>query len=128
MNITRKEAKELYSIFSLNKMEEPKLNWVFQRNIKKLKLIVEDTNDLIEEQRLSLVSVDEKGNTIVENGGYKFTPDNLKELNKKIKEINNEKVEFEPYKFTKEHQFLEEFNKLGNDFIACYSDIIIEND
>jgi hypothetical protein len=128
MNITRKEAKELYSIFSLNKMEEPKLNWVFQRNIKKLKSIVEDTNDLIEEQRLSLVSVDEKGNTIVENGGYKFTPDNLKELNKKIKEINNETVEFEPYKFTKEHQSLEEFNKLGNDFIACYSDIIIEND
>lgn len=128
MNITRKEAKELYSIFSLNKMEEPKLNWVFQRNIKKLKSIVEDTNDLIEEQRLSLVSVDEKGNTIVENGGYKFTPDNLKELNKKIKEINNEKVEFEPYKFTKEHQSLEEFNKLGNDFIACYGDIIIEND
>lgn len=126
--ITRKQASELYTLFSQNNMQEPKLNFVFQQNIKRLKPIVEATNDLIEEERLAHVSVDEKGNTIVEGGSYKYTPQKLSELTKKLKAINSQEVEFTPYKFSKENQKLEQFGLFGNDFLAFYSEIFLDND
>jgi hypothetical protein len=130
MKITRQQAQDIYSILSQLKLNEPKLDWAFRRNIKKLLPITEETNDLRYEIQLSLASVDEKGNTQTdEKGQLKFTPEKQIELSKKLREFLKQEVEFEPYQLLPEHTKLEAFKLIPNNALAILEDVIfIDND
>lgn len=66
---------------------------------EKLKSHLETYNEKLEDIRLDCANTDKDGSLLLdENGGYKFTKEKLKELNKKAKALLSE--EFELYQFT----------------------------
>lgn len=85
------------------KLEDSKLKFTFDKFLKRVteanRKAQEKFNDKLEDIKIDLCSVDEKGNIIRELIGdslqYKFTKENQKELNKKAKEIQVKELEFE---------------------------------
>lgn len=64
---------------------------------EKLKPMIDDYQEKLEDIRLDNASVDENGNLILDNKGtYKFTKEGIKKINEKIKELNDSVVEFKP--------------------------------
>lgn len=81
---------------------------------EKLKSHLEAYNEKLEDARLDCANTDKDGSLLLdENGGYKFTKDKLKELNKKVKALLEEEFEFYQFTFSSEgiemYAFLEGF-------------------
>ena len=81
---------------------------------EKLKSHLETYNEKLEDLRLDCANTDKDGSLLLdENGGYKYTKDKLKELNKKVKELLAEEFEFYQFTFSTEgiemYAFLEGF-------------------
>lgn len=77
----------------------------------KLKEQVDTYNDKLEDIRLDCANTDKDGSLLLdENGGYKFSKDGLKELNKKVKELLDSEFEF--YQFTFSHEGIENYGFL----------------
>lgn len=81
---------------------------------EKMKSYLESYNEKIDDLRLEFANTDKDGSLFLdENGGYKFTKEGLKELNKKAKELLAEEFEFYQFTFSKEgienYAFLEGF-------------------
>lgn len=74
----------------------------------KLKSNLDEYNEKLEDIRLDNASVDEQGClNLDEKGGYKFTKEGLKTLNKQAKDLINQKFEF--YQFTFSHEGIEAY-------------------
>jgi hypothetical protein len=72
----------------------------------KIKSELEAYNEKLEDLRLDNAHTDESGALILdEKGGYKFSKDGLKKLNKDIKKLLEDTFEF--YQFTFSHEGLE---------------------
>lgn len=81
---------------------------------EKLKSHLEAYNDKLDDLRLECANTDKDGSLLLdENGGYKFTKEQLKELNKKAKTLLAEEFEFYQFTFSTEgiekYGFLEGF-------------------
>ena len=81
---------------------------------EKLKSHLETYNEKLEDLRLDCANTDKDGSLLLdENGGYKFTKEKLKELNKKVKALLEEEFEFYQFTFSTEgiemYAFLEGF-------------------
>ena len=81
---------------------------------EKLKSHLETYNEKLEDIRLDCANTDKDGSLLLdENGGYKFTKEKLKELNKKVKALLEEEFEFYQFTFSTEgieiYAFLEGF-------------------
>ena len=81
---------------------------------EKLKSHLETYNEKLEDIRLDCANTDKDGSLLLdENGGYKFTKEKLKELNKKVKVLLDEEFEFYQFTFSTEgldkYAFLEGF-------------------
>lgn len=67
-----------------------------KKQVKVAKDVLVKYNEDIHDHRIDFCSVDEKQNIIIENGiHYKFTKENLKAFNKKVKEEGEKTQEFE---------------------------------
>lgn len=78
---------------------------------KKAQAHLDAYNEKVEELRLDNANTDENGSLILdEKGGYRFSKEGLKNLNKKIKELLDEKFEFYQLSFSAEG--LEEYTFL----------------
>lgn len=58
---------------------------------------LKEFDELIEDKRVELASVDEKGNLISTDKGYSFTKENAKKLADFIREESQKEIEIEPY-------------------------------
>lgn len=81
---------------------------------EKLKSHLDTYNEKLDDIRLDCANTDKDGSLLLdENGGYKFTKDKLKELNKKVKVLLAEEFEFYQFTFSTEgldkYAFLEGF-------------------
>jgi predicted nuclease with TOPRIM domain len=77
----------------------------------KIKAELEAYNDKLEDLRLDNAHTDDSGALILdEKGGYKFSKDGLKKLNKAIRSLLDETFEF--YQFTFSHEGLENYGFL----------------
>lgn len=63
----------------------------------KVKKHVEEFNEDVEAARIELAGKDKDGFLILDGNAYKFTPENRKKLNDKIKELKSKEVDIEPY-------------------------------
>lgn len=78
---------------------------------EKMKSHLEVYNDKLDDLRLECANTDKDGSLLLdENGGYKFTKEKLKELNKKVKTLLAEEFEF--YQFTFSTEGLEKYGFL----------------
>lgn len=70
---------------------------------EKMKTHLEVYNDKLDDLRLECANTDKDGSLLLdENGGYKFTKEKLKELNKKVKTLLDEEFEFYQFTFSTE--------------------------
>lgn len=70
---------------------------------EKIKSHLESYNEKLDEIRLDNANTDKDGSLILdEKGGYKYSKDGLKELNKKIKELLDKKFDFYQFTFSKD--------------------------
>jgi hypothetical protein len=70
---------------------------------EKLKSHLDAYNEKLEDIRLDCANTDKDGSLLLdENGGYKYTKDMLKELNKKVKALLAEEFEFYQFTFSTE--------------------------
>jgi len=81
---------------------------------EKMKSHLEAYNDKLDDIRLECANTDKDGSLLLdENGGYKYTKEQLKELNKKVKVLLAEEFEFYQFTFSLEglemYGFLEGF-------------------
>jgi len=81
---------------------------------EKMKSHLEAYNDKLDDIRLECANTDKDGSLLLdENGGYKYTKEQLKELNKKAKVLLAEEFEFYQFTFSTEgldkYGFLEGF-------------------
>jgi hypothetical protein len=77
----------------------------------KIKSELEAYNEKLEDLRLDNAHTDESGALILdEKGGYKFSKDGLKKLNKDIKKLLEQTFEF--YQFTFSHEGIENYGFL----------------
>lgn len=60
---------------------------------KEITPIFEKFSELMEDKRIELASVDDKGNILREGTAYKFTPDNERKLNEYARNLNKQKHE-----------------------------------
>lgn len=113
--VTKKYSELLSLVQSINfvfRLPELKDN---SKGIKKLQKIgekmknhLEFYNEKLEEIRLDHANTDKDGSLLLdEKGGYKFTKESTKEMNKKVKELLESTFEF--YEFTFSHEGLEKF-------------------
>ncbi len=78
---------------------------------EKMKTHLEAYNDKLDDIRLENANTDKDGSLLLdENGGYKYTKEQLKELNKKVKVLLSEEFEF--YQFTFSTEGLEKYGFL----------------
>ena len=78
--------------------EQSKFNFALSKIRKKIKSQVEDYQDESSEHRITLASVDDKKNVLIDaQGNFSFTPENHKTLLSKVKEIGKQTIEFEPH-------------------------------
>jgi predicted nuclease with TOPRIM domain len=78
---------------------------------EKMKSHLEAYNDKLDDIRLEHANTDKDGSLLLdENGGYKYTKEQLKELNKKVKVLLAEEFEF--YQFTFSTEGLEKYGFL----------------
>ena len=78
---------------------------------EKMKSHLEAYNDKLDDIRLECANTDKDGSLLLdENGGYKYTKEQLKELNKKVKVLLAEEFEF--YQFTFSTEGLEKYGFL----------------
>jgi len=99
----------------VNNKEEVSEN---NKGIKKLQKIgtkikehVEVYNEKVEDIRLDNAHTDEKGCLILDDkGGYKYSKDGLKKMNKNVKNLLEQ--EFELYQFTFSHEGIENYGFL----------------
>jgi predicted nuclease with TOPRIM domain len=76
----------------------------------KIKSNIETYNEKLEDLRLDNAHTDESGSLLLdEKGGYKFSKDGLKNLNKGVKALLEETFEFYQFTFSKEGLELYEF-------------------
>lgn len=79
-----------------------------QKMGEKMKSHLEVYNDKLDDLRLECANTDKDGSLLLdENGGYKYTKEQLKELNKKVKSLLAEEFEF--YQFTFSIEGLEKY-------------------
>lgn len=79
-----------------------------QKVAEKLKSNLDTYNEKIEEVRLDCANTDKDGSLLMdEKGGYKYSKDGIKNLNKKVKDLLNE--EFEIYQFTFSKEGIENY-------------------
>ena len=81
---------------------------------EKMKSHLEVYNEKLDDARLEHANTDKDGSLLLdENGGYKYTKEQLKELNKKVKSLLAEEFEFYQFTFSSEglekYAFLEGF-------------------
>lgn len=78
--------------------DENKFSYACKRVLRNSKNKQDDFMDQIEEMKINLGSINEKGNLIINpSGGYDFTPENLLKFNKKLKELEQQEVEIDHY-------------------------------
>lgn len=78
---------------------------------EKMKVHIDAYNEKLEEIRLDKANVDKNGSLLLDDkGGYQYTKEGIKELNKQIKALMEETFEF--YQFTFSHDGLEKFQFL----------------
>jgi len=78
---------------------------------EKMKSHLEVYNDKLDDLRLECANTDKDGSLLLdENGGYKFTKESIKQLNKKAKTLLAEEFEF--YQFTFSTEGLEKYGFL----------------
>lgn len=76
--------------------EETKVQKKLVKIFEKVKPIIEEYQDKINELRLDNASVDDKGILLTdEKGGYKFSKEGVKTLNKQLQELDNQEFTFE---------------------------------
>lgn len=67
-----------------------------QKIAEKVKPLLDEYNEKVEEIRLDCASVDSDGNLILdERGGYKFSKENIKKLSKESRALNEQEIEVE---------------------------------
>lgn len=81
-------------------LDDTRLKFTFDKFVKRVneanKIAQEKFNEALEEIRIDLCAVNEKGHVIRdEKGGYVFDKENTKLLNKKAREIAVKELEFE---------------------------------
>mgnify|MGYP006266241253 CR=1 FL=1 len=82
-----------------------------QKIAGKIKDPLDKYNEQLEDIRLDCAHVDKEGALLLdEKGGYKFSKDGIKDLNKKIKELLDKEFEF--YQFTFSHEGIEKYGFL----------------
>jgi hypothetical protein len=76
--------------------EETKVQKKLVKIFEKVKPVIEEYQDKINELRLDNASVDDKGILLTdEKGGYKFSKEGVKTLNKQLQELDNQEFTFE---------------------------------
>lgn len=76
--------------------EETKVQKKLVKIFEKVKPIIEEYQDKINELRLDNASVDDKGILLTdEKGGYKFSKEGVKTLNKQLQDLDNQEFKFE---------------------------------
>ena len=101
MKLTIERIEEI--IKEGEKLEGTKLKFAYDKFVKRVtdanKIAQENFKEKLEDIKIDLCSIDEKGNIIHELMGdslqYKFTKENQKELNKKAREIQIKELEFD---------------------------------
>ena len=76
--------------------EETKVQKKLVKIFEKVKPIIQEYQDKINELRLDNASVDDKGILLTdEKGGYKFSKEGVKTLNKQLQDLDNQEFTFE---------------------------------
>jgi hypothetical protein len=83
----------------MNAKESSKLSYAVVRTAKRCERVIEKFNDAMEDARLDNCMTDEKNKAILrdERGEYRFTPDGLRKVTEKRRELLDAEVELELY-------------------------------
>ncbi len=103
IEVTKKQLEHFYLngvnwISNIHKGVDNKFSYAVKKMIKRVKDDYEDYQDKITELRYDYVSLDKDGNLqYAPNGQYSFKPEKIKEFNKIVKRIGEDKVSVEPF-------------------------------
>lgn len=102
MQLTFEQVNEILN--EASKIEDDKFQYCIKKILNQAQKIKAKEQKKIQELQIDYCSVDEKGNVLHnDKGGYVYTKENLKELNKKINELNENVHEFAIFKFKNEN-------------------------
>jgi hypothetical protein len=96
---------------SNKEVAESKAGKKLEKLAKKIQSHLDDYNEKVEDIRLDNANTDESGSLLLdEKGGYKFSKEGIKNMNKKVKELVEQEFEF--YQLTFSAEGLEEYGFL----------------
>lgn len=98
------------------KIETENFQYALKRIKNQVKKYVKKYSDDLEDLRIDLCSVDEKGNVLKDEKGYVFSKENLKTLTIKARQL--QEFEIEPY-------FATDFPELTEDQKELFAGILI---
>lgn len=80
------------------KGKKNKLSWAIKKMVDRTQKDAEKYQEAVEDIRVELAGKDDKGFLIEDDeGNFKFKPEDLKKLKDKVKKLQEEEVEIEPY-------------------------------
>lgn len=86
-------AKNLQNVIG---SQETKVQKKIVKIFEKIKPLLEKHQQALDELRLDNASTDDKGILLLDDkGGYKFSKEGIKTLNKQLQDLNNEEIKFE---------------------------------
>ena len=98
-------------LMSNKEISESKAGKKLEKLAKKIQSHLDDYNEKVEDIRLDNANTDDSGSLLLdEKGGYKFSKEGIKNMNKKIKELVEQEFEF--YQLTFSAEGLEEYRFL----------------
>lgn len=106
-----------YNDYCKRKNESTKFNYALGKMISRTNEIVKRYEEQLEDKRIDLASVDERGNLIKQNNDFLFTPAKQKELLSWIREKYKEEVQLEPYICEAPHDLPESLIEIFKGFV-----------
>ena len=96
-----KELIAFYNVASVfvSQNKFSKLTYAVDKVKNSVETIINDYNDFLEDVRVDLASSDSDGNILMNesSNGYKYTKENIKKLNKQVRDKNSSLVTIKPH-------------------------------
>lgn len=112
MKLTVKEALSRMSTANSLKGKSGKFDYALKKMNNRIQDALGVFDEKVEDARVEFCSVDERGHILrSEKGEYVFTKENYKDFVKKVKMLELEEIEFEPYIASELPEDIDEYDK-----------------
>ena len=101
LTVKLKDLIAFYNVAGVfvSKNKFSKLTYAVDKVKDRIESVISDYNDFLEDIRVDLASSDSEGNILMneDNSSYRYTKENIKKLNKQVRDKNRSLVTIEPY-------------------------------